>query len=89
MSNYWWLNANPEDWSFSNIDVGETVGYTLYNESGNKHHIFKNFLDAKKGDMVICYDANSVRKVVAIGKISIITFSLKIYITCCLMLLLI
>lgn len=26
---YWWLNANPKIWSFSNIAVGEVQAYTL------------------------------------------------------------
>lgn len=33
---YWWLNANPKIWSFSDIAVGEVQSYTLYNENGNK-----------------------------------------------------
>ena len=28
---YWWLNANPRIWSFSDIAVGEVQSYTLYN----------------------------------------------------------
>ena len=27
--NYWWLNANPKIWSFSDIDVGEEQTYTM------------------------------------------------------------
>ena len=67
---YWWLNANPKIWSFSNIAVGEVQSYTLYNENGNKRRIFQNFLDAKKGDMVIGYESNPVKQIVAIGRIS-------------------
>ena len=44
---YWWLNANPKIWSYSDIAVGEVQSYTLYNENGNKRRIFQNFLDAK------------------------------------------
>lgn len=36
---YWWLNANPRIWSFSDIAVGEVQSYTLYNENGNKRRI--------------------------------------------------
>lgn len=68
--NYWWLNANPKIWSFSDIAVGETQAYTLYNENGNKHRIFQNFLDAKVGDVVIGYESNPVRQIVAIGRVS-------------------
>lgn len=68
--NYWWLNANPKIWSFSDIAVGETQAYTLYNENGNKRRIFQNFLDAKVGDVVIRYESNPVRQIVAIGRVS-------------------
>lgn len=67
---YWWLNANPKIWSFSDIAVGEVQFYTLYNENGNKRRIFQNFLDAKVGDMVIGYESNPVKQIVAIGRIS-------------------
>lgn len=67
---YWWLNANPKIWSFSDIAVGEAQSYTLYNENGNKRRIFQNFLDAKDGDAIICYESNPKKQVVAIGRIS-------------------
>ena len=67
---YWWLNANPRIWSFANIAVGEVQSYTLYNENGHKRRIFQNFLDAKAGDMVIGYESNPVKQIVAIGKIT-------------------
>lgn len=67
---YWWLNANPKIWSYSNIAVGEVQSYTLYNENGNKRRIFQNFLDAKAGDMIIGYESNPVKQIVAIGRVS-------------------
>lgn len=67
---YWWLNANPKIWSFADIAVGEAQAYTLYNENGNKRRIFQNFLDAKAGDMIIGYESNPVKQVVAIGRVS-------------------
>lgn len=67
---YWWLNANPKIWSFSDIAVGEVQSYTLYNDNGNKRRIFQNFLDAKAGDMIICYESNPMKQIVAIGRIS-------------------
>lgn len=67
---YWWLNANPKIWSFADIAVGEVQSYTLYNENGNKRRIFQNFLDAKAGDMIIGYESNPVKQIVAIGRIS-------------------
>lgn len=70
VNGYWWLNASPKIWSFADIGIGEEQSYTLYNENGNKRRIFQNFLDAKAGDMVIGYEANPVKKIVAIGRIS-------------------
>ena len=67
---YWWLNANPKIWSYSDIAVGEGQSYTLYNENGNKRRIFQNFLDAKAGDMIIGYESNPVKQIVAIGRVS-------------------
>jgi 5-methylcytosine-specific restriction protein B len=66
---YWWLNANPKIWSFSDITVGEEQSYTLYNDNGNKRRIFQNFLDAKAGDLIIGYESNPIKKIVALGKV--------------------
>lgn len=66
---YWWLNANPKIWSFSDIAVGEEQSYTLYNDNGNKRRIFQNFLDAKAGDLIIGYESNPIKKIVALGKV--------------------
>ena len=66
----WWLNANPKIWSFSDLSVGESQSYTLFNEAGNKRRIFQNFLDAKVGDNLIGYESNPVKQIVALGKIS-------------------
>ncbi len=68
--NFWWLNANPKIWSFAEISVGETQSYTLYNENDNKRRIFQNFLDAKIGDMIIGYESNPVKQIVAICRIT-------------------
>jgi 5-methylcytosine-specific restriction protein B len=67
---YWWLTANPKIWSFSEIKIGEEQSYTLYNDNGNKRRVFQNFLDAKVGDIVIGYEANPVKKLVALGEIT-------------------
>lgn len=67
---YWWLTANPKIWSFADIKIGEKESYTLYNENGNKRHVFQNFLDAKVGDIVIGYETNPVKEVVAIARIT-------------------
>lgn len=66
---FWWLSASPKIWSYSEINVGEEQYYTLYNDNGNKRHIFANFLAAKAGDMIIGYESNPVKKIVALGRI--------------------
>jgi len=68
--NYWWLNANPKIWSFSEIRVGEEIDYSLLNENGNKRRIYQNFLDAKAGDCVIGYESTPAKQIVARCKIS-------------------
>ena len=67
---YWWLNANPKIWSFSNLQTSHVQGYTLFNENGNKRRVFQNFLDARAGDLVIGYESNPVKQVVALAKVS-------------------
>ena len=67
---YWWLTGNPDYWSpTTNWDLGEDIDYTLYNEKGNKRRIFKHFMEAKSGDVVIAYEASPVLKIVAIGRV--------------------
>lgn len=67
---YWWLNANPKIWSFSNLQTSHVQEYTLFNENGNKRRVFQNFLDATAGDLVIGYESNPVKQVVALAKVS-------------------
>ena len=68
--NYWWLNASPKIWSFSNIEVGQVVEYTSINEKGHKRKIYNNFENVKVGDMVIGYESYPEKAIVAICKIS-------------------
>lgn len=67
---YWWLVASPDVWKFSDINVGETIEYTLFNENGNKRRVYQNFLEAKAGDMVIGYASTPTLQVVALGEIA-------------------
>ena len=68
--NYWWLCANPSVWSMTDWPVGEDQDYTLYNDNGNKRRIFHNFIDAKAGDHVICYEANPTKQITALAIVS-------------------
>jgi len=69
-TNYWWLVGNPKIWSLSNMEVGEEQEYTLYNENGHARRVFQNFLNAKKGDKVLGYEARPTQKVVSLLEIS-------------------
>jgi 5-methylcytosine-specific restriction protein B len=67
---YWWLTGSPKYWSPSNDwEVGEDIDYTLYNEKGNKRRVFKHFMEAKPGDLVIAYESTPVLQIVAIGSV--------------------
>lgn len=68
--NYWWLVASPKYWTFSDIKEGETVEYTVKNDKGNNRRIPINFEQAKVGDIVIGYESNPAKNIVAIAKVS-------------------
>lgn len=68
--NYWWLCAKPSVWKASELEVGKEQYYTLYNERGNKRRIFQNFLDAKNGDPVICYEVTPILKITSLFEVS-------------------
>ncbi len=67
---YWWLVASPKVWTFSEINVGDTQEFTLLNDNGHKRNVYQNFLDAKKGDMVICYTSTPTLQITALGEIN-------------------
>ena len=64
--NYWWLVANPKYFRFSDIEVGKTVDYTVKTDKGNPRRHAVNFENANKGDIVIGYEANPVKKIVSL-----------------------
>ena len=64
--NHWWLVANPKYFSFSDIEIGETIDYTVKTENGNLRRHAINFENAKKGDIVIGYEAHPVKKIVSL-----------------------
>ncbi len=76
---YWWLNASPGIWKFSDIAIGDKKQYTFYTEQKKKRRVFKNFLDAKTGDKIIGYESRPVQKIVAIGKVSEVKEGQEIY----------
>ena len=40
--NYWWMNANPAIWNYSEMKVDDARAYTTHNDRGNKRRIYKN-----------------------------------------------
>ena len=65
--NYWWLVANPKIWSAQELAVGGIVDYTLYSDSGKKRKVFQNFLDARKGDLVVFYESSPTLQIVGLA----------------------
>lgn len=63
---YWWLVANPKIWGMADMKINEVQEYSLYNNNGNPRRIFKNFQDARTGDLVIGYEATPSKQVVAL-----------------------
>lgn len=67
---YYWLNASPKIWSFSDIKVGEEQTYTSVNDQGNKRRIYQNFVDVKVGDILIAYESTPVKAVTGLCEIT-------------------
>jgi len=65
--NYWWLVANPKIWTAQELAVGGTIDYTLYSDSGKKRNVFQNFLDARKGDLVVFYESSPTLQIVGLA----------------------
>ena len=68
--NYWWLVANPKIWSVSELAVGETEEYTVLNENGKLRQMPESFREAKKGDVVFCYESTPIKQIVSLAKVS-------------------
>ena len=64
---YWWLCANPKVWSIAEWPLGDEQEYTLLNENGHKRRIYQNFLDAKAGDKVICYETTPTKQIIGLA----------------------
>ena len=67
---YYWLNASPKIWSFSDIKVGEEQTYTATNDQGNKRRIYQNFVDVKIGDILIAYESTPIKAITGICEIT-------------------
>ncbi len=67
---YWWLVASPKIFSLAKLPVGQEQDYSVYTENGNPRRMPQAFIDAKVGDVVIGYDANPTKKIVALCEVS-------------------
>ena len=67
---YWWLNANPAIWDLRSGEIGSLQSYTTHNEAGNKRRVFKYFLQAKPGDLIIGYSTSPDREIVSICEVT-------------------
>lgn len=68
--NYWWLNANPDIWRFSEKEVGQEQWYTSRNDNGNKRRIYQHFRDVEPGDFIIGYESTPVKRVKAVLEVT-------------------
>lgn len=67
---YWWLNANPQIWSFEDLAVGSRQTYTSHNDNGNKRQKYRYFQEVKAGDILVGYVTSPQREVVGICRIT-------------------
>ena len=67
---YWWLNANPQIWSFEGLAIGERQTYTSHNDNGNKRQKYRYFHDVKPGDVLVGYVTSPQREIVGICTIT-------------------
>jgi 5-methylcytosine-specific restriction enzyme B len=67
---YWWLNANPKQWSFEQAAVGTKQTYTSHNENGNKRQKYRYFQEVKPGDILLGYVTSPQREIVGICRIT-------------------
>ena len=67
--NYYFVNANPKFWSFTNINVGETIDFTSVNVNGHKRAVARNYVNIKPGDKLIAYESTPVKAVVGLCEV--------------------
>ena len=66
MRNYWWLNINPRVLRFRDFDKGDIFTYSSKNEDGSFRKVYSNFLEAKKGEIVLIYETIPVGRLIGI-----------------------
>ena len=66
---YWWLTVNPRIFRFKDFDNGDLFAYSSKNEDGSDRKIHSNFLEAKKGDIVLVYENYPIGKIIGMCEI--------------------
>ena len=66
MRNYWWLNINPRILRFRDFDKGDVFTYSAKNEDGSYRKVYSNFLEAKKGEIVLIYETIPIGRLIGI-----------------------
>jgi MoxR-like ATPase len=69
-SSYFWATTNPAIWSVAEIEEGQEVQYSAFNDEGNKKRIFSAFEAASKGDRVLFYESSPTKRIVAEGTVT-------------------
>lgn len=67
---YWWLNANPQIWSFETLAIGQRQTYSSHNENNNKRQKYKYFHEVRPGDILVGYVTSPQREIVGICRIT-------------------
>ena len=57
----WWVTANPKEWSWDQLDPGTLVEYRF-------GRLKKNYPLLSEGDLVVGYQSNPTKRIVALGK---------------------
>lgn len=66
----WLLIASPKTYTFADKPVGAKQVWTLYNDNNRKRNVFTDMEAAKEGDIVVCYDSNPSKRIVALARVS-------------------
>ena len=69
-SNYFWVTANPDIWSPSELEEGEEKVYSFLNQEGNEKRQSNAFKTAEEGDKVVFYESNPTKRILGLGSVS-------------------
>jgi 5-methylcytosine-specific restriction protein B len=67
-STAWWMVANPAKWSWNQMFADGTVDF-------HKGRIARNFARIQPGDLVFCYEAQPVQRIVGLARVTDVDFA--------------